>query len=135
MAPSYSMKPFKLSLLLVLLLITLGCSKHAPMYAPGPNAVDNSRLTVETMGKAIADAGAMLGWEVRPESPGTMKAIKTQRNGKHVVVLRIVYTATTYSISYAESINMNYDGRNIHPKYNKWVTELERNIRVKALSV
>jgi hypothetical protein len=45
----------------------------------------------------------------------------------------IAYTKETFSITYVDSVNMNYsirsDGPYIHPKYNRWVEILKQDIQ------
>jgi hypothetical protein len=52
----------------------------------------------------------------------------------HTVIVDIVPGPDSYSVRYADSINMKYGVENgspvIHPFYNKWVDELIDSIRV-----
>ena len=40
----------------------------------------------------------------------------------------IPYDSQRFTIRYAGSSNLNYDGANIHPNYNSWVQNLQRAI-------
>jgi hypothetical protein len=43
------------------------------------------------------------------------------------------YTATTYSITYKDSTNLNYRDGQIHKNYNGWIENLDRDIRNELL--
>ena len=83
----------------------------------------------EDVKKAITAAAATTKypWSVTAGEAGTLVATAVVR-GKHTVSVNIKYSATHYSVSYRDSINMKYkvaDGvAKIHPFYNDWVQEL-----------
>ena len=41
----------------------------------------------------------------------------------------IFYNTDSYDILYKDSKNFDYDGTNIHSRYNRWILNLDRNIR------
>ena len=89
----------------------------------------------EALKRAIIDGGAAGArkWEVVPAADG--RSLRgTYKVRTHTVVVDIVPGPASYSVKYADSINMKYaveDGsRVIHPFYNKWVDELIDSIRV-----
>jgi hypothetical protein len=45
-----------------------------------------------------------------------------------MVQVDIPYDRRTYSILYRDSVNMNYDGGNIHSNYTGWVQRLNAAI-------
>ena len=51
----------------------------------------------------------------------------------HVAVVDVRYTATTYSITYKDSTNLNYRDGQIHKNYNGWIENLDRDIRNELL--
>jgi len=77
--------------------------------------------------KAIERAGAALGWRMHSVRPGLIVA--TLATQSYTAVVDITYDASTYSITYNNSANLNYDGANIHRTYNRWVDNLDRLIR------
>ncbi len=88
----------------------------------------------EAFTKAAVNAGAAVKWEVVPATDGkSLRATYRVRN-KHVVMVDIVPAPASFSVKYADSVNMNYAVQNgapvIHPSYNQWVGQLVDSIRV-----
>jgi len=82
----------------------------------------------EALTKAIVSGAAARKWEAVPAADGkSVRATFTVRN-KHVVTVDIVPGPDSYSVKYADSVNMSYriqDGTAvIHPNYNQWVDQL-----------
>jgi hypothetical protein len=69
-------------------------------------------------------------WE---ENSGYILATLLVRN--HVASVDIRYDPERYFITYNGSTNLNYDGLNIHPNYNKWVRNLNRTIQLELSSL
>lgn len=70
--------------------------------------------------------GIPTSWIFEKVKPGEILA--TLHSRTHVAKVVITYDKSKYKITYKDSDNLNYDGKNIHPNYNKWVGELKRNI-------
>ena len=91
-------------------------------------------LSPEALGKAIISGGAAGArkWDVVPVADGKLLR-GTYKVRAHMVAVEIVPGPGTYSIKYADSINMKYAVENgtpvIHPFYNRWVDELIESIR------
>ena len=94
--------------------------------APVPKA----GLTDEQMAAAIKRAGAGMGWAMTEKGPGKMEATLNLR--MHVAVVDIAYNPKTYSITYKDSTNLEYDakGAKIHKNYNGWIQNLDNAIKV-----
>ena len=88
-------------------------------------------LTADQVRNAIVAAGTSLGWVMTPVSPGLISGRLTLR--EHAAVVDIRYSATTYSITYKDSTNLNYRDGQIHKNYNGWVENLDRDIRAGLL--
>ena len=58
--------------------------------------------------------------------PGLMRGVLNIRD--HQALVDIPFDSQRFSIRYAGSSNLNYDGTNIHPNYNSWVQNLQRAI-------
>lgn len=124
------MKYFKLRLFLLLLampIVAAGC-RTAPIY----NVYEVPVITTHTVKldeikKAIIRAGASLGWEMKPVSPGHV--IGTLHLRSHTAVVDVTYNPQTYSIVYKDSVNLKYSGGQIHRNYNGWIQNLDRNIK------
>ena len=89
------------------------------------------QVTADQVRNAIVKAGTSLGWVMTPVSPGLVNARLALRD--HLAVVDVRYTATTYSITYKDSTNLNYRDGQIHKNYNGWIDNLDRDIRNELL--
>jgi hypothetical protein len=98
-------------------------------------------VTPEQVKKGIvegAGAGARK-WQVQETADGKLLAVYHVRDHTISVLISNI-TAGSYSLKYADSINMKYslDEKGvpvIHPFYNKWVTELMQSIQGQLLKL
>ncbi len=97
---------------------------HNVMNAPVTSA--SGARTMEDVQAAILRAGAALGWRMQPDRPGHITGTLALR--KHVAIVDIDYNPRTYSITYRESTNLDYDGTRIHSNYNGWIQNLDQGI-------
>jgi len=124
----------RLALSLLLVVAAVGGCRTAPIHNPTdvllpvpPNA------TQEDVGNAIRRAAASLGWAVQDTGPGEMTAMLDVR--RHRADILISYTATSYSIRYRYSENLQAEGDTIHRRYNTWIQNLEARIRQQASAI
>jgi hypothetical protein len=108
-------------------------------------------IQAEQVKQAIQEAARVKGWTLAYEPGDKILATLVVRN-KHTVMVEIAYAADKYSLTYRDSVNMNYQanyspdprspaarngprvrGPVIHPFYNDWVRELKDAIRVELL--
>lgn len=86
------------------------------------------------MRRVIVEAAARHGWQVTLEQPDHLTLHVA--SGDHAASIDVFYDAGGFQIRYRDSARMDYeveDGRAlIHPRYNKWVTELGNEIRREA---
>ena len=82
--------------------------------------------TLEDVKLSILRAGQSLGWEMTPLKPGLIRGKLNLR--AHTAVVKIPYSMESYSIIYVDSINLDYDGQNIHRSYPRWVNNLKVRI-------
>ena len=75
----------------------------------------------------IVSPGTGLGWKMTPQEDGRIAGRLDLR--KHIAIVDITYTAKAFSITYADSTNLKYDGRLIHRNYNNWIKNLESRIQ------
>lgn len=114
------------SVLAILLVACAGQPIHnvdnAPINVSSPN-YDLSDVT-----KAIQQAGAGLGWQMKEETPGHIVGKLYLRS--HVAIVDITYTLDDYSVNYKDSTNLKYNPTNntIHKNYNGWVQNLTKAI-------
>lgn len=96
---------------------------------------DSKPLSLPDVRKAIIAGGAVHSWKPVGDQPGVLTL--EADSGQHQVVVDVAYDAQGYQITYKSSANMNYEHSDkkttIHPKYNKWVEDLNTEIRHAAL--
>jgi hypothetical protein len=105
----------------------MGCSSR---LAPIDNIRTNlgSGHTEAQVKNSIIKAGVQRKWIMNEAGPGVIKA-RLQSND-YVAQTRINYSATGYTITYESSMNLSAGGGRIHPGYNRWVRNLDRDIQV-----
>ena len=74
----------------------------------------------------IRRAGASQGWVIETRAPGLMRGTLNRREQQAVV--DIPYDSRRFSVRYAGSANLNYDGTRINSNYNSYVQRLHRAI-------
>ena len=101
-------------------------------------AASGKVLTLDEVKRTIQMAAMLKNWSLEDKGPGAMVATLNVR-GKHTIVVDVSYTASSYSFTYNNSVNMNYtqDGGMgiIHPNYNKWVQDLRKAIQIELLKL
>jgi hypothetical protein len=92
----------------------------------------NPAATMENIGKAIMRAGLTLGWQITPMGPGRAEGVLVLR--RHRAVVDITYDTGSFSITYKDSVNLDYDAqeKTIHSNYNGWIRNLEKAIRAQV---
>lgn len=123
----------KILVALGMLLLVAGCTSRPIVNVTDRPVVTapGRQLTDAQVQYAIVSAGTGLGWVMTPVSPGLISGRLSLRD--HVAVVDVRYTATTYSITYKDSTNLNYQDGQIHKNYNGWIENLDRDIRAALL--
>ena len=116
-------------LLVILGLFVIGCGT-APIYqvVDAPIVTATDKYTIEDVRKAIFRAGTSKGWRMKTLAKRRIEGSITVRKATAQVV--IDYDWNRYSIRYKDSENLNYDGATIREGYNRWVRNLDQQIRV-----
>ena len=87
--------------------------------------------TLEDMTRAIQRAGARRGWDMRILEEGRIEG-RLRKPGT-LAMIDVEYTTSEFSIRYRHSENLHYTGEGasgkIHGNYNRWIYNLERDIR------
>lgn len=84
--------------------------------------------SIERVRAAIVKGLAMKGWIVEEERPGVV--IGTVQSGGHSATVQINYNQQAYSIMHrASSPGLQFDGVNIHRRYNHWIRLLNESIQ------
>ena len=118
----------KAFLVLSVLIAVVGC-RTAPIYNvtnQSIGAAGGKAKSLQEVKTAIVDAGRARGWTVKDIAPGHLEAELRVRD--HAAVVDIKYSTTSYSITYKDSKDLHYDGTKIHPNYNGWIQNLQRDI-------
>lgn len=113
---------------LVVAIAVVGCTT-APIMNVDDAAVavpSGKSVTSDQVRTAVIRAGSALGWQIKDESPNVLVGTLVLR--KHTAVVEIPYSATTFSIKYRSSINLDEQGGMIHKNYNGWIQNLTRGI-------
>ena len=92
-----------------------------------PTKIDGERHTQEEVRQAILRACNRRGWAAQVQDDGTILASIIVRT--HTAKVRIEHTASTVSIQYLDSQNLDYRNGRIHPNYNRWVANLYHSIQ------
>jgi len=116
-------------------LLVAGCTTRPIVNVTDQPVVTTAgkQVTADQVRNAIVKAGNALGWVMTPVSPGLVNGRLALRD--HLAVVDVRYTATTYSITYKDSTNLNYRDGQIHKNYNGWIENLDRDIRNEMLRI
>lgn len=109
-------------------------ARTAPLYNPEPIAVPAGK-NGDQVKSAVRRALLQRNWRVKEIAPGHIEGRheKAGRKGvEHVAIVTVKFDTKTVRISYKDSEELNYDKESgeIHPTYNKWVRNLEKDISV-----
>lgn len=112
----------------------LAIARSAYMLELGRQTIvtpDGKPMTVDAVRKAIIAGGARHNWKPVGDQPGVLTL--EADSGSHQAVVDVAYDAQGYQITYKSSANLNYEHSDkktsIHPKYNKWIEDLDVSIR------
>ena len=109
------------------LVFLAGC-KSNPVYNVDNAPIDvSAKHSSKQIKKAIITAGSSLGWKMKEKKKGHIVGTLFLR--KFVAIVDVRYNNKSYSITYKDSKNLNYDGKNIHKNYNGWIKNLDRRIQ------
>jgi hypothetical protein len=102
--------------------------KGAPVETPG-----GKPPTLAEVEKAVVRAGTALGWKMQPVRPGVM--VGTLNLRRHSAIVDVTFDTRTFNITYKDSVELDYDGTNIHRNYNGWIQNLDKGIRAQLLNL
>lgn len=119
-------KIIKISLASVFLFTVTACSNTQPIHNVEQATVASS-LSQPQVRTAIVQAATNRGWVIEEESGDEIIAVINVRT--HQAKVRIPYSDNDYSIHYESSVNLKQRGSAIHRNYNRWVHNLNNDIR------
>ncbi|AOE50440.1 hypothetical protein [Kangiella sediminilitoris] len=119
--------------IIILSLLLAGCLSACNTSRPLTNLNDHNieylvgqNKTLDDVRVSILQAGQVLGWEMQQVKPNLIRGTLVLR--AHTAVVDIPYNLESYSILYVDSVNLDYDGTNIHRSYPRWVNNLKAKI-------
>jgi len=121
-------------ILIAAAMVAAGCATTQPIQnvESAPVIVPpGKKLTPQQVTTAIMRAGARLGWQMQPVSPGRISGRLALR--EHTAVVDVQHDTKTYSIRYRESTNLNAKDGMIHRNYNSWIQNLDKSIRAELM--
>lgn len=112
----------------LLILTVSGCRGRTSIEERDSRAMpDNAHyMSEEEIGRTIIKVAASRKWACSHNAPTNLKC-QLQTRG-HQASINIKYSQEEYSITHLGSKNMKETNNRIHPKYNKWIQNLEQNI-------
>lgn len=106
--------------------------KNDPLYTPEPIQVPAGK-SGDDVKKAVKKALFDKGWDSRDVGSGHVQAkyTKTGKRESHTAVIDVKFDSKTVRIGYRDSENLNYNKEKgtVHGTYNRWVRNVEKNVR------
>ena len=113
---------------MLFIFVLAGCGRVQPVMNVEDTPVAHN-LQSKQVKSAIYESAENRGWLVSEIKPGLIRAELYVRS--HHAVVDIPYNDKFYSILYVESENLKYDDGEIHRNYNRWVNNLNVDIKRK----
>lgn len=114
--------------LLAVAFVLAGCGRSQPIKNV-ENAPVAFNIPVSSVKQAILESGIDRGWVMTETKPGVIRGELFVRS--HMAVIDVTYSNKSYSINYVDSENLMHKGNTIHRNYNRWVNNLDVDIRKK----
>jgi hypothetical protein len=111
---------------MMMLPLLLATAIHADSVLNIYQPIKTLKISNEQLRSAIINAAQTQHWQVTAESEGALSA--RYQKSDYMAKIAIKYAPTYYSINYADSRRMRYDGRTIHPTYNRLIKALQAGI-------
>ena len=121
-------KVFRVLAMGLVLLAAVSCQNrpiHQVDNHPIPLAAQ--KLSMKEIEQAIIQAGSARRWRFERLGEGSLRA-KQLDEKDHEAVVDITFTQTAYSIRLSGSSRLKEKDGTIHPKYNLWARNLEKDI-------
>lgn len=115
---------------LAMVFVLAGCARTEPVK----NVVEpiSAQYNSEQLQSAIIQAGLSRQWVMTPAGPGIIDGHLSQRG--HTADIRVTYSPGQYSINYVRSSNLLAQGGQIHRNYNRWIANLDQDIKLRLAS-
>lgn len=120
------MKLVKIAISLLFVVLLAGCGRTQPIMNVEDTPVAYN-LQSKQVKSAIYGAATKRDWVVTEIKPGLLRAEYFARS--HRAVVDIPYNDDFYSILYVESENLKFNNGKIHRNYNRWINNLNVDIK------
>lgn len=116
-------------LTLCLALLVAASCQNVPIYSVEnhPVPVSAQKLSLNEIEQAIIQAGSARRWRLERIAPGSLRA-KQSDSKDHQAVVDIAFSQTAYSIRMNSTYRLKERDGTVHPRYNSWVRNLEKDI-------
>jgi hypothetical protein len=106
--------------------IGLGACRAQPIYQSTGAQFPGRGNLAEREAQIRRAAASQGGWHLQPIRPGLLRGTNTWRS--HQMTVDIAFDVRGFSITYVNSVNLDYSGGQIHSAYNDRVRALESAI-------
>ncbi len=121
------------------LVTAMAVARSAELQEPQRTEVvttDGGKVSTPTsVRRAIIVGGSHHGWKPVADKPGVLTL--SVSSGAHEVSVDVLYDAHSFQVKFKGSANMNEeksgDRVTVHPKVNKWLADLNEDIRSAAV--
>lgn len=112
----------------LVLLVGTSC-QSVPVYTVESHPIPASaqKLSMNEIEQAIIQAGSARRWRFERLAPGSLRARQSDSKD-HEAVVDIAYSQAAYSIRLNSTFRLKEKDGTIHPRYNIWVRNLEKDI-------
>lgn len=122
-------KSILLALLALGLVVATGCKANYPVLEPTA-AITLPNASIDAIHDRIVSVIKSTRWAIINDEPGALTIRLSRGNGPRSVTAKIAYTATNYTITLVDAVEMDYDpeAKTISRKYNQWIRNLDLRI-------
>lgn len=122
-------KSILLALLALGLVVVTGCKASYPVLEPTA-AITLPNASIDAIHDRIVSVIKSTHWSIINDEPGALTIRLSRGNGPRSVTAKIAYTATNYTITLVDAVEMDYDpeAKTISRKYNQWIRNLDLRI-------
>ena len=120
-------RAIRLSAIFVTVILTAACTTRPVVTYENESLRIPDYVSMKQVELGIKQAAAKRGWMVERLEPGRLEATLKVKN-KFILVVYITHTTEKMSIRYKDSVNLKYDGTNIHRNANRWISKLKKSI-------
>lgn len=106
--------------------IGLGACRAQPVYQSTGGQFQGRGNLAEREAQIRRAAASLGGWQMQSVRPGLLRGTNTWRS--HQMTVDVSFDVRTFSITYVNSVNLDYNGAQIHSAYNDRVRALEAAI-------